>query len=116
MNEAENYKKALKEGEEIIKNLTKAVITARDSVPPSMSTIMNEFKNDLRDIKESQVTHIKNELEHWETMKPVVDAFNEKQGFWKTLGVLAKYVGLGTAIIVGLKMTGGALLGLIASK
>lgn len=104
MSEIEQYKQAIKEAGEIINILNRAVIKARDTVPPSISEVMMDLKKNISEMNETQGKHIENELAHWEAMKPVIEAFNDKKGFWRTVATYAKYVGWVSAIIVGMKL------------
>ena len=45
-----------------------------------------------------------------ESLEPMVQAFRDDKGFWTKIGIYAKYVGWGAAILIFIKMLGGDIL------
>ena len=74
----------------------RALIEARDSIPPSFSQQIRDQNKKIDKLSED--------------MAPVIDAFREDKSFWERVRVYAIRVGWVSAILIGLKLAGVNLL------
>lgn len=71
--------------EQLLNKFEHCIITARDSVPPSLSSVIMEMKGEIKELREQQ--------------KPLSDAFNMYNGVVNSLYLMAKVFGASGIII-----------------
>jgi len=89
--------------EKILDKLDHALIMARDSTPPSLSPLLRELQKTLDNhilTHEADTKKINQDIiDVKNIIKPMTEAFDGKQGFWKMFFFIAKVAGATTAII-----------------
>ena len=94
--EAAKFTQSVEDAKQLMHTWQRALIEARDSIPPS-------FSQQIRD-QNAKIDKLA------EDMQPVIDAFRQDQNFWDRVKTYAVRVGWVSAMYIGLKMAGVDLL------
>jgi len=101
--EAAKFTQSVEDAKQLMHTWQRALIEARDSIPPSFSQQIRDqnAKIDKQNEKMDQLA---------KDMLPVIKAFTREQNFWEVIKIYAKRVGIVSAIYIALKMAGVDLL------